>query len=154
MSDALDRVIDAALERALLDAADTRRYFALAGALERGRSAARADGAGGQRREHGDPGSGRSELPGGAAGALGAALLSTVAVGAFDATGADDIDPGAWSPDHREEGPHAELVVAGAAAACRRFDIERGRVAARSGVSPERLARYRTDGDVTTESRN
>jgi hypothetical protein len=152
VTDALDRVIDAALERALL-ADDTRRYFALAGALERGRSAARTDGAGVQRRERDDPEQRSPEPPRDSppTDVLGAALLSTVAVGALDATRAGDIDPGAWSPGESGGGPHAELVAAGAAAACRRFDVEPGTVAARADLPTERLAPYRTDSGGATE---
>ena len=145
MTDALDLVIDAALERALL-ADDARRHFALAGALERSRSAGGSDGVGAPHHDHGEPE--RRELSGGPPDALGAALLSTVAVGAFEAAGATDIDPGAWSPDSRDGGPHAELVAAGAAAACRRFDIDPATAATRSGLSAERLARYRVDADA------
>ena len=146
MTDALDLVIDAALERALL-ADDPRRHFALAGALERGRSAARSDEVADSQHGHGDPERRCPELSH-PTDALGAALLSTVAVGAFDATGANGIDPGAWSPDSRDAGPHAELVAAGAAAACRRFDIDPATAATRSGLPAELLARHRIDGDA------
>ena len=172
MTDALELVIDAALERALL-ADDARRHFALAGALERSRSADGSDGVGAPHHDHGEPErrelSGRPpdtvgyrhvtdfDTPGCGKSsrrysqqydALGAALLSTVAVGAFETAGATDIDPGAWSPDSRDGGPHAELVAAGAAAACRRFDIDLATAATRSGLSAERLARYRVDADA------
>ena len=145
MTDALELVIDAALERALL-ADDARRHFALAGALERGRSADGSDGVEASHHDHGGPE--RRELSGRPPDALGAALLSTVAVGAFETAGTTDIDPGAWSPDSRDGGPHAELVAAGAAAACRRFEIDPATAAARSGLSAERLARYRVDADA------
>lgn len=147
MTGALDAVIDAALERALLGADEARRYFALAGALDRG--TARTGGVEPAQREQRTPGresSTRSEQP---TDALGAALLSTAAVGALQSTGADDIDPGAWSPGGQAVEPHAELVAAGAAAACRRLDVESATVAARSGVSPERLARW-VDDDAAT----
>ena len=150
MTGALDAVIDAALERALVDADEARRYFALAGALDRG--AARTDGVEPSQRQQRTPGREpptRSEQP---TGALGAALLSTAAVGALQSTGADDIDSGAWSPGGQAVEPHAELVAAGAAAACRRLDVESATVAARSGVSPERLAR-RVDSDATAGSK-
>ena len=138
MTDALDAVIDAALERALLGADDARRYFALAGALERGRSAARPDAT----HEHGDHSAG----PDAPAGTLGAALLSTVAIGALDAAERNGIDPDAWSPGDGGGSPTVEVVAAGAAAACRRFDINPEAVAARSGISQERLAQHRIDG--------
>ena len=145
MTDALGLVIDAALERALL-ADNPRRHFALAGALERGRSAGRPDGVADSRHDHGDPEQRCPEPSGHPTDVLGAALLSTVAVGALETTGIDDIDPGAWSPDSQDGGPHAELVAAGAAAACRRFDIDPATAATRSGLSAERLARYRVGG--------
>lgn len=153
MTDALDAVIDGALGRALLGGDDARRYFALAGALERGRSSARADGVGTPRHGRRDPAHERSTPPEDPTHVLGAALLSTVAVGALESTGVDGIAPGAWSPRGRDGGPHAELVAAGAAAACRRFDVDPGTVAVRSGVSLERLARSRADGGATTGSR-
>ena len=140
MTDALDAVIDAALERALLGADDARRYFALAGALERGRSAARPDAD--PTHEHGDHSAG----PDAPAGTLGAALLSTVAIGALDAAERNGIDPDAWSPGDGGGSPTVEVVAAGAAAACRRFDINPEAVAARSGISQERLAQHRIDG--------
>lgn len=152
MTDALDAVIDAALERAVLDAADARRYFALAGALERGRAAARAGGVGTRQSDHGTP---RPERPTSRADptdVLGAALLSTAAVGALDADRDGGIDPGAWSPGDGDGGTRAELVAVGAAA-CRRLDVEPGTVAARSGLPPERLARHRTDGDGAAGSK-
>lgn len=150
MTDALDAVIDATLERALL-ADDARRYFALAGALERGRATARAGRAESPQPEHRDRDSGRPAPSENPTGPFGAALLSTIAVGALDAALDDDIDPGAWSPGNRAE-PDVELVAAGAAAACRRFEVDPGTVATRSGLPVDRLARYRGDGDATTGS--
>lgn len=152
MTDALDAVIDAALERALLNADDARQYLALAGSLERGRAAAREDGAERPRIGHDDPGRERSTPSGGSTTVLGAALLSTVAVDALGSAEADHIDPDAWVPGGRDGGPHAELVAAGAAAACHRFDVEPGTVADRFGVAPEQLDRYRLDGPRTDES--
>lgn len=155
MTDTLDAVIDAALERALLDADDARRYFALAGALQRGRSAAGGEGSDPRPRGYGespptagsppdldsDPASG-SEV---STDVLGATLLSTVAVGALTATSRDGIDPGAWSPGNADGGVPTELVAAGAAAAYRRFDVPPGTVAARSGLPAERFVRDRDD---------
>ena len=149
MTDALDAVIDTALERALL-ADDARRYFALAGALERGRSAARTDGAGIPQPEYRGPGDDRSEPSGGSTDVLGAALLSMVAVDALESAETEAIDPDAWLPGGRDGGPHAELVAAGAAAACRRFEVDPGTIAAWSGLPLEQLARYRIDSDATT----
>ena len=151
MTDALDTVIDAALERALADVDDARRYFALAGALERGRSAARADTGPAHGRD--DDSAGRSPSPDAPADALGAALLSTVAIGALNAAEDSGIDPDAWSPGDGGESPTVEVVAAGAAAACRRFDVDPATVAARSDVSPERLARHGIDGDGTFDVR-
>ncbi|MBB6646317.1 hypothetical protein [Halobellus ruber] len=141
MTDALDAVIDGAIERALLGGDDARRYFALAGALDRGRSAARSDAVGPP--EHDDPDRERPTERDRPTHVLGAALLSTVAVDALGSVRTTDIDPGAWSPGGRDVGARTELVAVGAVAACRRFDVEPETVAARSGVSPERLARYR-----------
>lgn len=151
MTDALDLVIDAALERALL-ADDARRHFALAGALERGRSATRTDGAEPGTRSRSDSDNDDSTRSGSASGVLEAALLSTVAVEALESARADGIDPGAWSPGSRGAGPRTELIAAGAAAACRRFDVEPAAVAARSGLPSERLTRYLTGGDPTPGS--
>jgi hypothetical protein len=142
VTDTLDAVIDAALERALLGADDARRYFALAGALERGRSAARPN----PTHEHDDHPAAHPTGPGAPAGTLGAVLLSTAAIGALDAAERNGIDPNAWSPGDGGGSPTAEVVAAGAAAACRRFDITPEAVAARSGISPDRLARHRLDG--------
>lgn len=151
MTDALDAVIDAALERALLDADDARQYFALAGALRRGRSATPPDAAASPRPERDGRDRERPTSPA-ASPVLRAALLTTAAAGALGSIGSRDLDPEAWSPDNAREHPHGELIAAGAAAACRRFDVDPGTVAVRSGISPERLARLRTDGDVTPES--
>jgi hypothetical protein len=155
VSDALDAVIDAALERALLDSDDARRYFALAGALQRGRSATGDEGSGLRPRGPDDPPptgdstpDPRSDAP---ADVLGVALLSTAAVGALAAAGRDGIDAGAWSPGGADGGTRTELVAAGAAAAYRRFDVAPGTVAARSGLPAERFVRDR-DGDVIPDS--
>lgn len=123
MTDALDTVIDAAVERALVDGSDARRYFALAGALER----VRTDGRWGV---EGTPGR---------VGRLGAALASTAAVRALDASDRETIADDAWIPGGDD--PQADLVAAGAVAACRRFDVDLDRVAARSGVDRAELAR-------------
>ncbi len=151
MTDALDTVIDAALERALVDADDARRYFALAGALERGRSAVRTDA--GPPHQHDDNFAERPTSPDAPADALGAALLSTAAIGALDAVEDSGIDPDAWSPGDGGGSPTVAVVAAGAAAACRRFDVDPGIVAARSEISPERLARHGIDGGGATDPR-
>ena len=150
MTDALDLVIDAVLERALL-ADDARRHFALAGALERSRSADGSDGVGASYHDCDDTNRRDPEPSGRPTDALGAALLSTVAVEALATTRATDLHPSAWSPGSRNDGPRAELVAAGAAAACRRFDVDPVTAATRSGLSTERLARYRVDGDPAPE---
>ncbi|WP_256290478.1 hypothetical protein [Halobellus inordinatus] len=135
MSDALDAVVDAALERALVDEADARRYFALAGVLERAHGRDETDGGDApETKPHGDMSQYQNPLD--------AALVSTVAIRALDATRADGIDVGAWSPG--TDATHAEFVRIGAAAAARRFDVDIEVVAARSGVSRRALARYRT----------
>ena len=153
MTDALDAVIDATLERAVLDGDDARRHLALAGALERARSTTQPDGTGRSPGEHGDPSAEPAHQPGGSTGLLGAALLGTVAVEALDAVGTDDIDPGAWSPGTRTGGSPTELVAVGAAAACRRLDVDPATVAARSGLPPERFARRRPDDGAATDQR-
>jgi hypothetical protein len=139
-------MIDAALERALLDATDARRYFALAGALDRVRlSQATGDGDEARCGSH----TSRPDEQSLKAGAepLNTALITTVAIRALNSTARDGIDPDAWSPGGF--GGDARLVAAGATAACRRFDVEAERVAVRSGVSRERLQsdRERTEDD-------
>jgi hypothetical protein len=153
VTDALDAVIDAALERALLDPDGARQYFALAGALQRGRSATGSEDSGLRPCRDGDPPptgdptpDPRSDAP---ADVLGVALLSTAAVGALAAAGRDGIDAGAWSPGGADGGTRTELVAAGAAAAYRRFDVAPGTVAARSGLPTERFVR---DGDAAPDS--
>lgn len=103
-SDALVAVVDTALERALLDGTDSRRYFALAGAVERARD---------------DAADARSDP-------LSAALVCTVAVSALSS---DDPEP-TWSPPDARN----ELVAAGAVRASRRFDVDVDRVAAQAGL--------------------
>lgn len=122
MTDALDDVVDAALRRALVDGTDARRYFALAGVLHHARS----------RRDGDSP---RPESVG--VDRAGAALVSTVAVRALDATRREGIDADAWLPG--ESDPHEELVAAGARLACRRLDVDATAVAGRAGVDPGRL---------------
>ncbi|RLM53566.1 hypothetical protein DVK02_11975 [Halobellus sp. Atlit-31R] len=124
MSDALEAIVDAAIDRALVTEADARRYFALAGVLERVRG---HDGG-----DAGDPVD--ASLDGDP---LGAALVSTVAVRSLDATRKEGIDAGAWSPG--DDGPHAAFVRLGAAAAVRRSDADVDVVSARSGVPRREL---------------
>ncbi|MFD1599933.1 hypothetical protein [Halobellus rarus] len=135
MTDALDAVVDAAVERALVGGSDPRRYFALAGALERVRTGGRdrTDGRG--------PTDGREEagMTPPPVDRLGAALASVVAVRALDASDSAAIAADAWTPGGDD--PHAALVAVGAVAACRRFDVDLDRVAARSGVDRAELAR-------------
>jgi hypothetical protein len=135
VTSALDAVIDAALERALVDTSDARRYFALAGALDRVRVAETAGEGDDSLPEH--PVASQGGRTAAEDGPLSAALLTTVAIGALGSTTLDGIDPEAWSPGgHAGE---AHLVAAGAAAACRRFDVEADRVAVRSGIPRERI---------------
>lgn len=158
MTDPLDRVIDAALERALVDGADARRYFALAGALERVRpgeesvSPALSDleaptgeeprGEPDWRPEGGSSTGDRSDTDSGSReiDPLGAALVSTVAVRALESTRAPSVTSDAWSPGGG--GSQTELVATGALAAYRRFDVTVDHVAARAGISPAELRRY------------
>ncbi|MFA1611253.1 hypothetical protein [Halobellus rubicundus] len=122
MTDALEDVVDAALRRALVDGTDARRYFALAGALDRARAGAEAD----------SPPAESVSVD-----RAGAALVSTVAVRALSASPRDGIDAGAWIPGDSD--PHEELVVAGARLARRRFDVDATTVAAAAGVDPVRV---------------
>ncbi|MDS0299045.1 hypothetical protein NDI76_09840 [Halogeometricum sp. S1BR25-6] len=121
--DALSAVVDSALERALLEASDARRYFALAGAVERAREDA------------GDP---RSDP-------LTAALVCTVAVSALESTAESEPLVPTWSPPDTRN----ELVAVGAVCASERFDVDPERVAARAGVPlsdlETRLAKERTE---------
>ena len=118
-ADALSAVVDSALERALVEETDARRYFALAGAVERAREDARDP--------QSDP--------------LTAALVCTVAVSAL----ASESPLPTWSPPDAR----AELVAVGAVRASERFDAEPERVAARAGVPlsdlEARLAKERTE---------
>jgi hypothetical protein len=119
--DALRRVRDTAVERALTADDEVRRYFALAGVLHRVA-------------DETDP-SERSTAPSPESGTLAAALTSTVAVTAlrsreFDrAAGVDGAS--AWSPGDVSE----ELVATGAALACRHADVGVEAVAARAELS-------------------
>lgn len=149
MTHALDAVIDAALERALLDTADARRYFALAGALNRVRLAEAAGGTNASHPGHHASGQGARTTESGT-GPLGAALVTTVAIDALDSTTLDGIDPEAWSPGGR--GGDATLVAAGAAAACRRFDVDAEQVAGRSGIPREQLRRHREHSEYQPET--
>lgn len=123
MTDALDDVVDAALRRGLVDDTDARRYLALAGALDRARV-----------------GSGSDSSLASSVGVdrAGAALVSTVAVRALDASRREGIDADAWLPGDSD--PHEELVVAGARLACSRLDTDVATVADAAGVDPARLA--------------
>lgn len=102
--DAFAAVVDSALERALLAETDSRRYFALAGAVVRAREDGGEAGA--------DP--------------LTAALVCTVAVSALESVPPEPT----WSPPDARN----ELVAAGAVRAARRFDADAERVAARAGL--------------------
>ncbi|QIB74704.1 hypothetical protein GL213_07295 [Halogeometricum borinquense] len=107
-TDALDAVVDSALERALLDEADSRRYFALAGAVVRAHGNTHAD----SRETQSDP--------------LTAALVCTVAVSALESASPEPT----WSPPDARN----ELVAAGAVRASQRFNVAVERVATRAGL--------------------
>lgn len=130
--DALAAVRDAAVERALSDAADARRYLALAGTMERVREGRPADAA---------------------VGPLTAALTSTLAVTRLrsempetppgDSSGGLAGDRSTPTPSPSPAGPASpwssvdstrELVATGAVVAVRRFDAEPETVAARAGL--------------------
>ncbi|SFR57668.1 hypothetical protein [Halogeometricum limi] len=102
--DAFEAVVDGALERALLAETDGRRYFALAGAVER------------VREETFDP----QTDP------LTAALVCTAAVAALDSS--------APVPTRSPPEAQGELVAVGAATAAQRFDVADERVAANAGL--------------------
>lgn len=140
MTGALDAVIDAALERALLCPTGAQRYFALAGALARARPPQAPDETPRSRpsSERDDPSQVTTGSPDDV---LGAALVSTVAVRALESAEDPVIDPDAWVPGGGKR--TGDLIAAGAAAACRRLDVDPERVAAESGVPRERLRRLR-----------
>lgn len=180
MTDALRAVVDAAAERALVDDVDTRRYFALAGALERVRvdESAGADrdgtrGDGPYRDTHRDGSAITSDD------ARGESESSTLRTGAepsrpgsdpAEAVGADRLGAalvstlvvralGATSTAAIDSNawvpggdPQSELVVVGARLALRRFETDVETVASRSGVPHERLADSRTAGENSYES--
>lgn len=136
-ADALVAVRDAAVERALLDAADARRYLALAGTIERVRE---------------------KQSAAGDVGPLAAALTCTLAVtklrSADSQMRSGDSSSG-FAGDRRTPTPSAdavwrptsvasprsavdatpELVATGAVVAVRRFDADPETVAARAGLS-------------------
>lgn len=141
MTHALDAVIDAALERAVVGDGDARRYFALAGALERVRTDV-TDAPGSPRNVGSDPDR-RRTADGAPADVFGAALASITAVRALPPTSDAGIDLDAWVPG--ETTCDAELIVAGAAAACRRLDVGAETVAASAGIPRERLSGRRHD---------
>jgi hypothetical protein len=146
--DALEAVVDAALERALVDGTHARRHFALAGALERvrrdsrepevvGRARSKADRS--RREVDSETRRGDSDPRAAAADPLAATLVCTVAVAALDVSSDDRIAPEAWIPGRG--GPDEDLVAVGASLAHRRFDTDVDRLAARSGVSRQELSR-------------
>ncbi|WP_092894098.1 hypothetical protein [Halopelagius inordinatus] len=127
--DALTAVRDAAVERALLDAADARRYLALAGAIHR----VHEEGVG-------------------SAGPLTAALTCTLAVSELRSTASrtprDDstgtrahiasspptLSPAGPASPRSSVDATRELVATGAVLAVRRFDADPETVAARAGL--------------------
>lgn len=114
--DALGTVQRRALERALVDDADARRYFALAGTLD----AARDD------HPEGRP---PARLPD-ADGVLPAALLSLAVVSHLDESTAVSVTGDPWTPG----GTPRSAVERGARLALRWFDVPVERVAARAGL--------------------
>ncbi|MFB6252046.1 MAG: hypothetical protein ABEI27_10260 [Halobellus sp.] len=161
MTDALDDVVDTALERALVDGTDARRYFALAGALERARTTAGATGDRDDTPRRGGvdgPHSAESNVLGQrddypesvSLDRFGAALVSTVAVRALEATRNDGIDADAWLPGGDAQ---TDLVATGARLALRRCGTDPETVAARSGLPRYRLGgRFTVAGDRRSRS--
>ncbi|WP_049987993.1 hypothetical protein [Halobellus rufus] len=166
MTDALDAVVDAALERALVADRDARRYFALAGVLERV----------GRGRDGRDPDREGCADPDVIDDPLCASLVSTIAVRALarqrdqyreftsSRTRSNDVrseaqsvahatisglDTDAWDPSPDDEWTAGgddrwiEFVATGAHAAIRRLDADRDTVTSRSGLTPAELDRYR-----------
>jgi hypothetical protein len=180
VTDALRAVVDAAIERALVDDGDARRHFALAGALERVRvdesadaDRAGTDGDGPYRDTHRDG----SALTSGDV--RGESKSSTLRTGAepsrTESAPADAVSTGrlgaalastlvvralgATSTAAIDSNawvpggdPQSELVVVGARLALRRFEIDVETVASRSGVPHERLADAPTAGENRYES--
>jgi hypothetical protein len=126
-------VRDAALERALVEAADSRAYLALAGTLER----VRKEGAPVEGRQ---PQSSASEP-------LATVLTCLVSVTAHSERRRDhpaSTPSSAWSPDG-----DTDVVATGAVLALRTFDVDVATVAARAGLSRADLrARYRAEKRV------
>ncbi|WP_380675837.1 hypothetical protein [Salinigranum sp. GCM10025319] len=135
--DGLRAVQRRALERALVDDTDARRYFALAGALD----AARRSPVG---EADGDPPGARDPPDSDAVGvddALPAALVSLAVVPLLDADESSTATvTGPWTPGTETTRP---AVRRGARLALRWFDVSVERVAARAGV-PEVALRARS----------
>jgi hypothetical protein len=173
-------VVDAAVERALVDDVDSRRYFALAGALERvrvdetaGADRAGTDGDGSYRNTHQDgsaltSGDARSEsesspLRAGAdpsrtesdpADAVSTDRLGAALVSTLAVRALGATSTAAIDSNAWVPGddPQSELVAVGARLALRRFETDVETVASRSGVPHERLAGPRTAGETSNES--
>jgi hypothetical protein len=126
--DGLRAVQRSALERALVDDADARRYFALAGALDVARhSGEEADGGPSPTRDPPTP----DAI--GVDDALPAALVSLAVVPLLDASEPSPATAsGPWTPGTETTRP---AVRRGARLALRWFDVSVERVAARAGVS-------------------
>jgi hypothetical protein len=132
-----------ALERALVDDVDARRYFALAGSLDRYRDAEAEPDAepttGGENDDAGET-SGSESAPS-VEGVLPAALVSLAVVPLLDSAGRASTPPSAPGPTNAPrpdpwsvDDPARPAVRRGARLALRWFDVQPERVAARSGV--------------------
>jgi hypothetical protein len=126
-----------ALERALVDDVDARRYFALAGTLDAYRTPAESAATASSTEE-------RTDASGGVEGVLPAAMVSVAVVPFLDdasdsptctppstATPATPSAPDPWSPG---DGSLRPAIRRGARLALRWFDVSPARVAGRAGV--------------------
>lgn len=132
-----------ALERALVDDVDARRYFALAGSLDRCRGASTVSDAGPATDEQCVAPSPDTDTGGGVEGVLSAAMVSLAVVpflgddGArerphpFPSTPASPSTTDPWAPG---DTPTRPAVRHGARLALRWFDVPPERVAARAGL--------------------
>ena len=127
--DGLRAVQRSALERALVDDVDARRYFALAGALDVASRSPAGDADGGPSLTHDPPDPDAVEVDD----ALPAALVSLAVVPLLDADEPSAATvTGPWTPGRETTRP---AVRRGARLALRWFDVSVERVAARAGVS-------------------
>lgn len=124
----LTAVQRSALERALVDDVDARRYFALAGTLDFARQSAETD----RTDESASPPDRGTPTTADAAGVLPAALLSLAVVPLFD----ENAPPGSptaspWEPGHDATRP---AIRRGARLALRWFDVSAEQVASSAGL--------------------